>query len=62
MADARTYRHDPVGTRKVRILNVGLSDVCQSRGAVGHAPPDVTPVPSNLNQKSIFEDFDNFWR
>jgi len=25
-------------------------------------PRDTTPGPSNLNQKSIFEDFDNFWR
>jgi hypothetical protein len=31
-----------------------------------HAPytlhPDATPGPSNLNQKSILKDFDNFWR
>ena len=31
----------PPEARKVRILNVGLLDLYQSRGAVGHALPDI---------------------
>jgi hypothetical protein len=33
----------------------------QENTEAGQAPL-ATPGPSNLNQKSIFEDFDNFWR
>ena len=31
----------PLETIKVRILNVGLLDLYQTRGAVGHAPAEI---------------------
>jgi len=31
----------PLETQKVRILHVGMLDLCGSRGAVGHALPDI---------------------
>jgi len=31
----------PLEARQVRILNVGLLDLYQSRGAVSHAPADI---------------------